>query len=76
MLEINVKEARDRFRELLDLAEAGEDVVILRRGHPVARLIPVEKPVKHLPSLETFREGIGPSGSPSSDLLREDRDAR
>lgn len=40
-MEVGVFEARNRFSELLDAAEAGEEVVVLRRGKPVARIVPV-----------------------------------
>jgi prevent-host-death family protein len=33
-------EAKNRFSELLDRVERGEEVVITRRGKPVARLVP------------------------------------
>lgn len=33
-------EGKNNFGKLLDLAEAGEEVVITRHGRPVARLIP------------------------------------
>ena len=38
-MEINVREARQRFSELLDLAERGENVIIIRRGKPSVRLV-------------------------------------
>jgi prevent-host-death family protein len=40
-MEIGVFEARNRFSELIDTAEAGEEVVVLRRGKPVAKIVPV-----------------------------------
>ena len=33
-------EAKNKFSELLDRAERGEEVVITRHGKPVARLVP------------------------------------
>jgi prevent-host-death family protein len=33
-------EAKNKFSELLDIAESGEEVVITRNGKPVARLRP------------------------------------
>jgi prevent-host-death family protein len=33
-------EGKNNFGKLLDLAEAGEEVVITRPGRPVARLVP------------------------------------
>ncbi len=40
MKEIGTFEARRRFGRLLDRVEAGEEVVITRRGKAVARLVP------------------------------------
>ena len=37
--EIGACEARNRLGALLDRAEAGEEIVITRRGRPVARLV-------------------------------------
>jgi prevent-host-death family protein len=36
----DVVEAKNRLSELIDRVAAGEDVVITRRGRPVARLVP------------------------------------
>lgn len=36
---VNVREAKSQLSRLLARAEAGEDVVIARRGEPVARLV-------------------------------------
>ena len=35
-------EAKTKLSQLVERAAAGEDVVITRRGKPVARLVPVE----------------------------------
>ena len=40
MLVVGVREAKDRMYQLIERARAGEEVVITRRGHPVARLEP------------------------------------
>ena len=65
--ELSVKEARQRFRELLDRAAAGAETVILRRGRPVARIVPIEAPAgRGLPSLSQFRSELGLSGRPLS----------
>ena len=44
MTMFNLQEARRQLSRLLTLAEAGEEVVIARRGKPVARLVRVERP--------------------------------
>lgn len=36
-------EAKTRLSKLVELAEAGEEVVIQRSGRPVARLVPVAR---------------------------------
>ena len=40
MVELGTFEAKNRLSELLDRAERGEEVVITRRGKPVATLVP------------------------------------
>lgn len=44
MREIGAFEAKNRLSALLDEAAAGETVVITKRGKPVAKLIPFDKP--------------------------------
>jgi prevent-host-death family protein len=43
---VNVLEARNNLSKLIAAAEAGEDVVISRRGHPAVRLVPVDREEK------------------------------
>jgi len=73
---VGIKQARQELPDLIDRAEAGEEIVITRQGKAVAKLIPAPKPVKSLPSLTEFREGIGRAGTPAVQLLREERDGR
>ena len=40
-MQINISEAKGQLLELIRLAEEGEDIILLRRGLPVARLVPV-----------------------------------
>lgn len=42
MREIGAFEAKNKLGTLLDWVEAGEEVLITRRGKPVARLVPAE----------------------------------
>jgi prevent-host-death family protein len=42
MREIGAFEAKNKFSELLDLAERGEEITITRHGKKIARLIPSE----------------------------------
>ena len=43
MCTISLAEAKAKLSHILDQVEAGEEVVITRRGQPVARLVGVKK---------------------------------
>ena len=42
---VNVGEAKAQLSRLIARAEAGEAVIIARNGVPVARIVPVERPI-------------------------------
>ena len=46
MVVVNVHQAKTQLSRLLVRVEAGEDVVIARRGEPVARLVGCKAPSK------------------------------
>ena len=73
---VNLAQAKARLSELLDKVEAGQDVVITRRGKAVAHLSPAIGPKKPLPlgELADFRASMPPLRRPAADLLREARD--
>ncbi len=48
---VNVHQAKTELSRLLARVEAGEDVVIARRGQPVARLVACKVPVKRQPDV-------------------------
>ncbi len=55
----NIAEAKAHFSALLAEVEAGGEVVIMRRGKPVARIVPepvVASPVFDLAALRAFVE--------------------
>ncbi len=76
MVTVNIAQAKARLGELLDKVEAGEKVVITRRGKPVAHLSPVVRPGKPLPlrELAEFRASMPRLRRPVAELLREARD--
>ena len=41
MASVNVHDAKTRFSELLKRVESGEEILIARAGHPVAKLVPL-----------------------------------
>ncbi len=48
---VNVHQAKTELSRLLARVEAGEEVVIARRGEPVARLVAYKAPVKRQPDV-------------------------
>lgn len=62
MRTVSIREARQKLRSLLQDVAAGEEVVLVRRGEAVARLVPAG-PTKRLPSLASFRGSLLPRGT-------------
>ena len=76
MKHVGIKQARQELPDLVDRAEAGEEIVITRQGKPVAKLTAIPRPSKTLPSLAQFRQTLGGNGTPAVDLLRSERARR
>lgn len=74
MSTVTLAEAKTHLSHLLDQVEAGEEVVITRRGQPVARISPVAKPKLPIKSLAGFRDRMPRWRKSSAELLREMRD--
>jgi len=74
-MEVNVKEARKKISALLDLTQNGEEILILRRGKKVARLVPPANVRRRLPDLNTFRKTITVTGNPLSQEVVDSRSA-
>ena len=77
-MRISARDARQRFSELLDRAESGEEIVITRRGKPAVRLVAerAERVRRPLPDLSDFRASVTMSGSLTETLLDERRSER
>jgi prevent-host-death family protein len=73
---IGMKHARAMFPELVQLAEAGHEILITRKGRAVARLIGTVRVRKPLPSLREFRDSLRTNCNPSVPSVREERSAR
>ena len=74
MITVNLAEAKARLSELLDRVERGEEVIVTRRGKPVAHIHAPELPKRPLRSLARFRAKTPGWGGSSADFLRELRD--
>jgi prevent-host-death family protein len=76
MKQVGIRQARQELPDLIDRAQAGEEIVITRQGKAVAKLVPAPRTPKALPTLAAFRVRMGPAGTPAVQLLREERNAR
>jgi prevent-host-death family protein len=73
-MEINAREARGKLSSLLKQVEKGDEIVVLRRGKKVARLVPFLKKEKHLPRLREFRASIKVKGEHLSAVVLHGRE--
>jgi prevent-host-death family protein len=75
MREMTVREMRAAIGQLDELVEREGEVVVTRRGRPIARIVPMQ-PRRPMPSHADLRRQLRPQSVPSEQLVREDRDAR
>ncbi len=79
MRHVGAFEAKNTLGSLLDLVEKGEEVVITRRGKPVARLVPDsgardrEKARRAAADIRQMRKGVTLGGLKIKDLINEGR---
>lgn len=71
---VTLAEAKAHFSHLLNQVETGEEIIITRRGRPVARISPILKPKQPVKSLAQFRRQMPRWRKSSAELLREMRD--
>ena len=74
MSTVTLAEAKTHLSHLLDQVEAGQEVVITRRGKAIARITPVEKPKLPVKSLAEFRSRMPRWRKSSAELLQDMRD--
>jgi prevent-host-death family protein len=75
-MSVGVFEAKTTLSALLERVEAGEEIVITRRGVPVARLVPpaVDGLGDALATLAAARARGNPGSESLRDLIEEGRD--
>ena len=71
---INLTEAKAHLSELVSKAESGEEIIIMRRGEAVAKLVPMAAPKKPLRSRTQFRAALTKTGKSSTALIQALRD--
>ncbi len=52
---VSVADAKAHLSEILNEVLAGEEVVITRRGQPIARIEAIKKKLKPIPNMKKFR---------------------
>jgi len=80
-MRVSVTEAKGQLTELVRRAEAGEEIIITRHGHPAARIVPVKAETNRATRralLEALRDAgatkanFGPSAARSQDFLYDE----
>ena len=46
-VQVNIYEAKSKFSKLINQALAGEEIIIAKSGKPVAKLVPIKKPIRN-----------------------------
>lgn len=68
MIQANIREAKAKLSAYLLRVQQGEEVLIVRRGKPVAMLKPVEQTAQ-LPSMKAFRDKVRVKGLSCSEAV-------
>lgn len=75
MKKLTIREARQSLTHLDQILAAEGEVVITRRGEPIARLARIGRK-RPIPSHRNLREAMRPMRKASEEMTRQDRDAR
>jgi prevent-host-death family protein len=74
--DVSITEAKARLPELVRRAEAGDELVLTRRGKPAARLLPTRKTpedlraaIREIQASAAAKARPGPSAARSQDFL-------
>ena len=74
MRSVNVSETRENLAQLLDAVEAGEEIMIVRRDRPVARLVPIETAMTTFRDRAALRAELPPMTEAADGAVRSLRD--
>lgn len=74
MIQVNARDARQRWAKLINSAQAGETIEITRRGKTVARIVPPRStPHRKMPDLTAFHKTLKMTGEPMSQTVIQQR---
>ena len=77
-MQITVSEAKGQLSELVRRAEAGDEVILTRHGHPSVRLVPIKPPgdrasrrrlIATIRAAAAAKASPGPTAARSQDFL-------
>jgi len=75
MKELNIREMRANIGRLDELVAAEGELVVSRRGRPIARILPISQH-RQPPDHADLRRRMERLQTPSADLIRTERDER
>ena len=73
MTTISVSDFRNRVSGMLSMVEEGEELILLRHGKPIARILPVENEVDHIPNWKLPSLRLSVKGTNLSRAIIEER---
>jgi antitoxin (DNA-binding transcriptional repressor) of toxin-antitoxin stability system len=76
MKKLTIREAREGLSHPEKMFAGDEEVLVVRRGEPVARILPVGRPRREIRSLADFRACQRPLDPPLSRTVLEGREDR
>lgn len=76
MKTITIREAREGLSHPEQLFADDNEVIVTRRGEPVARILPIKPTKPKFRSLAAFRASQKPLNPPLSQTVSEDREDR
>jgi len=80
-MRVSVTDAKAQLTELVRRAEAGDEIVLTRHGHPAVRLVPVKKrrdpkafiaAIKRIQASAAAKATPGPCAARSQDFLYDE----
>lgn len=76
MRTVTIREAREGLSHPEQLFADDDEVIVTRRGEPVARILPIKPAKSKIRSLAAFRASQPYQSIPSEVLIAEDREDR
>lgn len=75
MKKLSVREMRANIGRLDELVDEAGELIISRRGQPIARVLPISE-TRQRPNHADLRQRTPPLATSSADLIRAERDER